>query len=115
MTLQILRPLDLRMLCLTSQSFRELATPLLYRKVTLFIGGPGDVHISAMLSRTNPGVPHIRKIYLQLEKIVVSRSSDSDSSEDSSEGEDHVRFEEPKVAARQGMISQCSLFRLAFA
>lgn len=98
----MVRPTDLQNLCLTSKSFRELATPLLYRKVTLFIGGPRDVHISAMLSRTNPGVQYIRKIYLQLDKIASREESDSDSSDNSSDEEELVRFEEPKVAARQG-------------
>ena len=55
-----------------------------------------------MLSRTNPGVQHIRKIYLQLDKIASRGDSDSDSSDNSSDEEETIRFEEPKVAARQG-------------
>lgn len=70
--------------------------------MTLFIGGPGDVHISAMLSQTNPGVQHIRKIYLRLDKIASRGDSDSDSSDNSSDEEEPMKFEEPKVAARQG-------------
>lgn len=55
-----------------------------------------------MLSRTNPGVQHIRKIYLQLDKIASPRDTDSDSSDNSSDEEEQIRFEESKVAARQG-------------
>ena len=55
-----------------------------------------------MLSRTNPGVQHIRKLYLQLERIPKSQDSDDDDSGSSSDEEIGPQYEEPKVAARHG-------------
>ena len=64
--LKIDRPTDLKSLCLTSADFRELATPILYKTMILFVGGPQDLRLSAMLAPGNPGIRHIREVYLRL-------------------------------------------------
>ena len=96
---QVDRPADQKILCLTSKEFRELATPLLYRSVNLHVGGPQDLRLSAMLGRENPGLEHIRELYLRLEKTFVrdrARYDQSDASSDESEPTDDV-----KIPARQ--------------
>lgn len=87
---QIARPTDLKTLCLTSKAFRDLATPRLYCKVTLFIGCSRDVRISGLLSRTNPGLYHIRKLYLQLQKTYTTIDPHDDDNSSSSDEEEHL-------------------------
>ena len=106
--LQIKRPEDLKSLCLTSKSLRAIATPPLYRTVFLSVGGHRDIRVSGLLSRTNPGVQHIRKVYLHLEKAPYQNSnfhSNSDnSSDDSSEDEVEVKLEDIAGGARQAQF-----------
>ena len=103
---QILRPEDLKSLCLTSKQIQEIVTPQLYRKVLLFIGGHKDVRVSGLLSQSNPGIQHIRKIYLQLEKtfvpppLVIEEDSD-----ESSEGEGELMVEDISGSARQAQFT----------
>ena len=103
---QILRPGDLKNLCLTSKHIREIVTPQLYRKVLLFIGGHKDVRVSGLLSQSNPGTQHIRKVYLQLEKTflppppVIEEDSD-----ESSEGEGELLVEDISGSARQAQFT----------
>ena len=103
---QILRPGDLKNLCLTSKHIREIVTPQLYRKVLLFIGGHKDVRVSGLLSQSNPGIQHIRKVYLQLEKtfapppLVIE-----DDSDESSEGEGELLVEDISGSARQAQFT----------
>ena len=103
---QILRPGDLKNLCLTSKHIREIVTPQLYRKVLLFIGGHKDVRVSGLLSQSNPGIQHIRKVYLQLEKtfapppLVIEEDSD-----ESSEGEGELLVEDISGSARQAQFT----------
>ena len=103
---QIIRPEDLKSLCLTSKQIREVVTPQLYRKVLLFIGGHKDVRVSGLLSHSNPGIQHIRKIYLQLEKTFVPPPNlvDEDSNE-SSEEEGELRVEDISGSARQAQFT----------
>ena len=91
-------------MCLTSKELRDIATPPLYRKVLLFIGGLKDVRISGLLSRANPGLHHIRKIYLQLEKTPMPTQDFQINSDDSSEDEGDVQ---PDMggAARQAQFT----------
>lgn len=103
--LQITRPEDLKSLCLTSKQLRDIATPPLYRKVLLFIGGHKDIRVSGLLSRTNPGIQHIRKVYLQLEKTLVSSPDFQVNSDDSSEDEGDVEIENIVGAARQAQFT----------
>lgn len=102
---QITRPEDLKSLCLTSKQIRDIATPPLYRKVLLFIGGHKDIRVSGLLSRTNPGIQHIRKVYLQLEKTLVSSPDFQVNSDDSSEDEGDVEIENIVGAARQAQFT----------
>lgn len=103
---QIIRPEDLKTLCLTSKALRDIATPQLYRKMLLFVGGHNDIRISGLLSRTNPGIQHIRKISLQLEKVIIPPSRrNSDDSDDSSEDDTDPKFESIIGAARQAQLT----------
>ena len=63
---QITRPTDLRSLCLVSRELRTLAVPLLYRRVSLTVGGDRDLLLSALLGRDNPGLAYIREISITL-------------------------------------------------
>lgn len=102
---QIIRPEDLKSLCLTSKEVREIVIPQLYKKVLLFIGGQKDLRVSTLLSRSNPGIQHIRKIYLQLEKTVLPSQILQDSSDESEEEEVEVRVEDVSGAARQAQLT----------
>lgn len=103
--MQITRPEDLKSLCLTSKELRDIATPPLYRKVLLFIGGHNDIRVSGLLSRTNPGIQYIRKVYLQLEKTPIPPLDFQVNSDDSSEDEGEVHMEEIVGAARQAQFT----------
>lgn len=103
--LQITRPEDLKSLCLTSKQLRDIATPPLYRKVLLFIGGHKDIRVSGLLSRTNPGIQHIRKVYLQLEKTPIPTLDFQVNSDDSSDDEGDVQIEDIVGAARQAQFT----------
>lgn len=103
--LQIKRPEDLKSLCLTNKELRDIATPPLYRKVLLFIGGHKDIRVSGLLSPTNPGIQHIRKIYLQLEKTPITSQDFQVNSDDSSEEEGDVQIENMVGAARQAQFT----------
>ena len=98
---QVIRPEDLKSLCLTNKQIRDIVTPQLYRKVLLFIGGHKDVRVSGLLSRSNPGIQHIRKIYLQLEKTFITSPRFQESSDESSEEEGDLRVEDLSGSARQ--------------
>lgn len=102
---QITRPEDLKSLCLTCKQLRDIATPPLYRKVLLFIGGHKDIRVSGLLSRTNPGIQHIRKVYLQLEKTTIPTPDFQVNSDDSSEDEADVQIEDLVGAARQAQFT----------
>lgn len=103
--LQIKRPEDLKSLCLTSKSLRAIATPPLYRKVFLSVGGHKDIRVSGLLSRTNPGVQHIRKVYLHLEKVPYQNLDFQTNSDESSEDEVEVKLEDLAGAARQAQFT----------
>ena len=85
--LQIKRPTDLKSLCLTCKDLRDVATPPLYRSVQLLIGGQQDMRLSAMLNPSNPGLPHVRRVYLRLESMAQPRKvgSPDDSSDENDE------------------------------
>ena len=61
---------------------------------------------TGLLSQTNPGIKHIRKISLQLEKTVIASSRTVvDDSDDSSDEEPEVKFENISGAARQAQFT----------
>ena len=72
----------------------------------LFIGGHKDVRVLGLLSQSNPGKQHIRKVYLQLEKtfvpppLVIEEDSD-----ESSEGEGELLVEDISGSARQAQFT----------
>ena len=103
--LQIKRPEDLKSLCLTSKLLRAIATPPLYRKVFLCVGGHKDIRVSGLLSRTNPGIQHIRKVYLHLEKVPYLNLDFQTNSDDSSEEEVEVKHEDIAGVARQAQFT----------
>lgn len=102
---QITRPEDLKSLCLTSKQLRDIATPPLYRKILLFVGGHKDVRVSGLLSRTNPGIEHVRKVYLQLDKTPMPTAEFQVDSDDSSEDDGDELIEENLGAARQAQFT----------
>ena len=102
---QITRPEDLKSLCLTSKQLRDIATPPLYRKVLLFVGGYKDVRVSGLLSRTNPGIQHVRKVYLQLDKTPMPTAGFPVDSDESSEDDGDELIEENLGAARQARFT----------
>lgn len=72
----------------------------------LFIGGHKDIRVSGLLSRTNPGIQHIRKVSLQLEKTIISPTrASTDSSDDSSDEETEAKFDNIVGAARQAQFT----------
>ena len=97
------RPTDQKNLCLVSHEFQDLALPDLYRTMILFVGGPQDLRLSAMLGRENPGIKHIRDIYLRLEKAVMTDKTRHYPSDDSSE-EDEPE-ESATIPARQAQFT----------
>lgn len=100
---QIDRPSDLKNLCLTSKELRNIATPILYRSVHLFVGGPQDLRLSAFLGRENPGILHIKEIFLRLEKMVTQDKHRHYHSDDSSD-EEEVE-ESASIPARQAQFT----------
>ena len=90
---------------LQCKQLRDIATPLLYRKVLLFIGGHRDIRVSGLLSRSNPGIKHIRKVYLQLEKTILASPESREVSDDSSEEESEADVENITGAARQAQFT----------
>lgn len=99
---KITRPTDLKSLCLVSKFMRRFATPRLYRSIILFVGGPKDKKLSAFLKPSNPGIPHVREIFLRLEKLVAPARSQPYGDESSDE-EDPV--EDAQVPARQAQFT----------
>ncbi|KAI9699364.1 MAG: hypothetical protein M1836_002975 [Candelina mexicana] len=61
----IIRPTDMKTLCLVSKHLCSLMTPQLYRRVVLDIGGPPDQRVPALLSPDNRGLYHIRALVLE--------------------------------------------------
>lgn len=63
---QVLRPTDLRNVCLVNKECHELAVKPLYRYIDLDIGSHHDGRLATCFSPRNIGVPHIRSIHLYL-------------------------------------------------
>lgn len=66
---QILRPTDLKNVCLVNKQLHSLAVKPLYRNVSLDLGSPNDTRLSAFLNPRNAGLKHIRQIRLYLANV----------------------------------------------
>ncbi|KAK0258837.1 hypothetical protein LTR48_005959 [Friedmanniomyces endolithicus] len=66
---KILRPTDLKNLCLVNKQLHSLAIKPLYRHVSLDLGSAKDTRLSAFLSPHNAGLKHIRQLRLHLAKV----------------------------------------------
>ena len=68
-TTQVLRPTDLKSLCLVNKQLHELAVKPLYRNVSLDLGSGHDSRLAGFLSPKNIGLKHVRQIRLYLANI----------------------------------------------
>ncbi|KAK0938435.1 hypothetical protein LTR29_009961 [Friedmanniomyces endolithicus] len=66
---RILRPTDLKNVCLVNKQLHALAIKPLYRHVALDLGSAKDTRLSAFLSPHNAGLKHIRQLRLHLAKV----------------------------------------------
>ncbi|KAF3033560.1 hypothetical protein E8E12_002528 [Didymella heteroderae] len=66
----ILRPTDLKSLCLTSKQLREITVRRLYREVSIDVGSSKDTRLGAFLNPKNIGLQHIRKLDLYLTDVL---------------------------------------------
>lgn len=66
MRCQVIRPSDLKKLCLVSKEWHQLAVRFLYRNVALDLGSPADTRLSAFINPKNIGLKHIKQLRLYL-------------------------------------------------
>jgi hypothetical protein len=67
---QVLRPTDLKNLCLVCKQLHELAVRQLYHEVTLDVGSSNDTRLGAFLSSKNIGLQYVRKLDLYLADVL---------------------------------------------
>ncbi|KAF2807808.1 uncharacterized protein BDZ99DRAFT_572704 [Mytilinidion resinicola] len=65
----VIRPTDLKNLCLTCKNLHEITVHQLYQEVTLDVGSPSDTKLSAFLNPKNIGLPWVRKLDLYLADV----------------------------------------------
>ncbi|KAF2213728.1 hypothetical protein CERZMDRAFT_120883 [Cercospora zeae-maydis SCOH1-5] len=63
---RLLRPSDLKNVCLVSKTFHSLAVRSLYRNVALDLGSDHDTRLSSFLNPRNLGLQYIRQLRLYL-------------------------------------------------
>ncbi|KAI9822149.1 MAG: hypothetical protein M1832_003152 [Thelocarpon impressellum] len=68
----IIRPTDMKNLCLVCKELREIAVRQLYRKVEIDVGCEADMKLTAFLGRDNPGLQHIRTLILNPDAEQIS-------------------------------------------
>ncbi|KAK4498247.1 hypothetical protein PRZ48_010904 [Zasmidium cellare] len=66
---RVIRPSDLKNVCLVSKELHEIAVRYLYRNVSLDLGSPNDSRLSAFLSPKNIGLKHIKQLRLYLATV----------------------------------------------
>ena len=66
----MIRPTDLKHLCLTCKQLHQLTVKQLYHEVTLEVGAPSDKSLTAFIHPRNIGLAHIRKIDLYLAEVL---------------------------------------------
>ena len=73
----------------------------------LFVGGQQDLRLIALLSRDNPGLPHIREMFFRLEKMTLPdkrRHYHSDDSSDEEEAEENTFIPGQRAQFTVGLI-----------
>nr|POE84789.1 hypothetical protein CFP56_78140 [Quercus suber] len=71
---KLIRPTDLKNVCLVNKQLHELAVKPLYRHIALDLGSPNDNRLSAFLSPRNIGLQHIKRIRLYLATVPDRRN-----------------------------------------
>ncbi|KAK3724453.1 hypothetical protein LTR37_001077 [Vermiconidia calcicola] len=66
---RIIRPTDLKNVCLVNKQLHEIAVKPLYRNVALDLGSSNDNRLSAFLSPKNIGLKHVKQVRLYLAKV----------------------------------------------
>jgi hypothetical protein len=66
----VIRPTDLKNLCLVCKQLHEITVRQLYREVTLDVGSPNDMKLSAFLSPKNIGLQYIKELDLYLADVI---------------------------------------------
>lgn len=74
----IIRPSDLKNVCLVSHEMHEIAVRFLYESIAFDLGSAGDNRLSAFLQSRNKGLKHVRQIRLYLASSEDCRSMLSD-------------------------------------
>ncbi|KAF2147220.1 uncharacterized protein K452DRAFT_323392 [Aplosporella prunicola CBS 121167] len=70
----VLRPTDLKNLCLTCKQFHQIAVRPLYREVTLDVGSTADLNLGAFLNPRNAGLHYIRQLHIYLAEVQDKRN-----------------------------------------
>ncbi|KAK7532946.1 uncharacterized protein J3D65DRAFT_633840 [Phyllosticta citribraziliensis] len=70
----VLRPTDLRNLCLVCKQLHQIAVRSLYRDVILDVGSTADLNLGAFLNPRNVGLQHIRRLHIYLADIQDKRN-----------------------------------------
>jgi hypothetical protein len=70
LNVQVIRPTDLKNLCLTCKLLHAITVRTLYHEVTLEVGSPTDTKLINFISPRNIGLAHIRKMDLYLAEVM---------------------------------------------
>ncbi|KAF2711697.1 hypothetical protein K504DRAFT_480645 [Pleomassaria siparia CBS 279.74] len=66
----VIRPTDLKNLCLVCKQLHEISVRSLYNTVALDIGSPSDMKLGAFLNPKNIGLKHVRQLDLYLADVL---------------------------------------------
>lgn len=79
---------------LTQKHAQEIATPFLYRTVSLKLGGHRDAYITGLASRYNGGIQHTKRLNLgvvETYNALVRRRTEEDGGQDSGDAEGSIK------------------------
>ena len=103
---QLRKVSDLYRASLVCRCFHDAAVPLLYKRMTLTLGGPQDTQIQNTLSFRNPGLNNVKHLKVRVDKDLskavwkeTMRNEESDDQED----------EDPKGFYHSGAQAQVML------
>jgi hypothetical protein len=65
----VIRPTDLKNLCLTCKQLHQISVRPLYREVIVEVGSPADGRLLSLVNPKNIGLPHIRQLDLYLADV----------------------------------------------